>query len=175
VTNLRYTTFQSKPTTTTEIENIIKALKPKNSHRYDEISTQLLKITAPFISSPLNYMCNKVITKGIFPDRLKYSIVKPLYKKGNKKVVSNYRPISLLTSFSKILEKVLHTRLLDHLHKNSIIGKEQYGFQKGLTTDNAVYKLINEVLKALNNKQIVGGIFCDLTKAFDCVDHDMLI
>jgi len=79
---LRYTTFQSKPTTTSEIENIIETLKPKNSYGHDEISNKLLKITAPFISSPLNYIYNKVITKGIFPDILKYSIIKPLYKKG---------------------------------------------------------------------------------------------
>jgi hypothetical protein len=106
---------------------------------------------------------------------LKYSIIKPLYKKGNKKDVSSYRPISLLTSCSKILEKVMQTKLLDHLHKNNIISKEQYGFQMGFTTENAVYKLINEVLNALNNKQLVGGIFCDLAKAFDFVDHDILI
>jgi len=61
------------------------------------------------------------------------------------------------------------------LHKNNIISTEQYGFQTGFTTEKAVYKLLNEVLNALNNKQIVGGIFCDLTKAFDCVDHDVLI
>jgi len=62
---LRCTTFQSKPTTTSEIENIIKTLKPKNSYGYDEISNKLLKISVPFISSPLNYICNKVITKGV--------------------------------------------------------------------------------------------------------------
>jgi len=74
---------------------------------------------------------------------LKYSIIKPLYKKGNKKDVCNYRPIALLTSFSKILEKVIQIRLLDHLHKNNIISKGQYGFRIGFTTENAVYKLIN--------------------------------
>ena len=84
---LRCTTFQSKPTTTSETENIIKTLKPKNSCRYDEISNKLLKISTPFISSPLNYICNKVTTKGVFPDRLKYSVIKPLHKKGNKKDV----------------------------------------------------------------------------------------
>jgi len=122
---LRCTTFQSKPTTTSEIGNIIKTLKPKTLYGYDEISTKLLKITAPCISSPLNYICNKVISKGVFPDRLKYSAIKPLYKKGNKRVVNNYRPISLLTSFSKILENIIQTRLLDHLHKNNTISKEQ--------------------------------------------------
>jgi hypothetical protein len=65
-------------------------------------------------------MCNKVITKFICQDRLNYSIIKPLYKKGNKEDVNNYMPISLLTSFSKILEKVIHTRLLDHSHKTTL-------------------------------------------------------
>jgi hypothetical protein len=69
----------------------------------------------------------------------------------------------------------MQTRLLDNLHKNNIISKEQYGFQMGFTTENTAYKLINEMLNTLNNKQIVGGIFCDLTKAFDCVNHDILI
>ena len=69
----------------------------------------------------------------------------------------------------------MQTRLLDHLHKKNIISKEQHGFRMGLTTENTAYKLINEVLSALNNKQIVGGMFCDLIKAFDCVNHDILI
>jgi hypothetical protein len=75
----------------------------------------------------------------------------PLYKEGNKRDVSNYRPISLVTSFSKILEKVIQTRLLDRLHKN-IISKEQYRFQREFKTENAAYELINEVLNVLNNK-----------------------
>ena len=83
---LRYTPFQSKPTTTTEIENIIKTLKPKNLYGYNEISTKLLKITASFVSSPFNYTSNKVLTKGIFPDRLKYSIIKPFYRKVIKEI-----------------------------------------------------------------------------------------
>ena len=99
---LRCTTFHSKPTTTIETENIIKTLKPKNLYGYDGISTKVLKLTAHFISSPRNYMCNKVITKGIFPDRLKYSPIQPLYKKKViKKYATNYKPTSLLTSFQK--------------------------------------------------------------------------
>jgi hypothetical protein len=80
-----------------KLKKIIKLLKSKDSHGHDEISTKFLKISFPFISSLQNYICYKVLIKGIFPDRLKFSIIKPLYKKGNKKYVSNYRPISLLT------------------------------------------------------------------------------
>jgi hypothetical protein len=81
------------------VERIIRSLRLKNSCGYDEISTKILKVSAPFISSPLNYICNKSIISGIFPTPLKYSTVKPLYKKGDRENMTNYRPISLLTSF----------------------------------------------------------------------------
>jgi hypothetical protein len=97
--------IKRKPTTTFEIEKIMKFFKSKDSRGYDEISTEILKISSPFISSPLNYICNKVLIKGIFHDRLKFAITKLLYKKGSKTDMSNYRPISLLTLFSKILKK----------------------------------------------------------------------
>jgi len=82
---LSCTAFESKPTTTSEIENTIETLKPKKSYGYDEISTEVLKITAPFISLPLNYICDKGINKGIFPDRLKYSVIKPYIKRQQKR------------------------------------------------------------------------------------------
>jgi len=85
--------------------------------------------------------------------------------------MSNYRPISLLTSFSKIFEMVMQTRMLNYLIKYKILHIEQYGFRIGLKTDNAVYKLTAEILNAVNNKLIVRSIFCDLEKAFDCVYH----
>jgi len=76
--------MNSKPTITKEIEDIIKALNSQNSQGYDEISTKILKISSTFIRSPLNCVCNETVSIGIFPDRLKYSIIKPLYKKGNE-------------------------------------------------------------------------------------------
>jgi hypothetical protein len=78
---------------------------------YDGISTKLLKICASYICSPLTHICNKSISSGFFPERLKYSTIKPLYKKGDKTNPSNYRPVSLLTYFSKVLEKALYIRL----------------------------------------------------------------
>jgi hypothetical protein len=89
---------------------------------------------------------------GIFPERLKYSIIKLIHKQGDKSLLSNYRPISLLTSFSKVVEKIMYNRLVSHLKKHEILNTNQYGFQEKLSTDNAVYSLTNKILTALNNK-----------------------
>jgi hypothetical protein len=105
-----FSTMQLRNTTTYEIEKIIHSLKCKNSYGYDEISSRLLKVSTPYVLSPLTYTFNKILSTGIFPDRLKFSEVKPLYKKGDKTEVSNYRPISLLTSFSKITGKLIYRR-----------------------------------------------------------------
>jgi len=94
-------------TTTKEIENIIMSFKSSNSCGYDEVPTKLLKLCSHFISSPLNYICNRTLFTGVFPDRLKYAIIRPLFKKGNKNYMSNYRPISISTLFSKLFEKVM--------------------------------------------------------------------
>jgi len=94
--------IQVTPITIKEIKDIIKSLPPNNSSGYDEIPLRILKISMPFITSPLKYLGNKAISKGSFPARLKYSQVIPIYIKGNKSELTNYRPISLLTSFSKI-------------------------------------------------------------------------
>lgn len=98
-----------------------------------------------------------------------------MFKKGDKTKISNYRPISILSSFSKILEKVTYNQLQEHLNKHGILAEEQFGLRADSTTNKAVYKLINETLKALNSKSIVGGIFFDLQKAFDCLNHSILL
>ena len=106
---------------------------------------------------------------------MKFSIIKPIYKKGDKMNPTNYRPLSLLTSFSKVFEKALYTRLTDHLNTNKLLVAKQYGFRKGGATEGAIFKLTNEILNALNNKTLAGSIFCDLEKAFNSVNHDILL
>jgi hypothetical protein len=128
----------------------------KNSHGYDGITTEMLKASAPYISSPLNYICNKSIRPGTFPTHLKYSIVKPLCKKDDSDNMANYRPISLLTSFSKIFEKIFYERLLQHIKVNNILLEGQFGFRPATSTDKASYILINQILNKLMNERKVS-------------------
>jgi hypothetical protein len=106
---------------------------------------------------------------------MKYSIVTPIYKRGDKANFANYRPISLLTSFSKVFEKIIPRRLLTHVYTFDILASEQFRFRPKRSTETASHSLINEVLTAINNKYKVAGIFFDLEKAFDCVNHEILL
>jgi hypothetical protein len=176
--NLFHKPFPSvkfKNTSPKEIEKIINSLKIKESSGYDKVSTKILKISAPFISSPLSYTCNKSMLSGAFPTVLKYAIVKPLLKKEDKENIANYRPISLLTSFSKVFERIIYDRLLKHIETNYILAVEQFGFRTSSSTEKTSYKLTDDILNALNNRLMVGGIFCDIQKAFDCVNHNILL
>jgi hypothetical protein len=127
------------------------------------------------IVKPLTHIYDLSVSSGIYPDRLKYTNIIPCFKNGDLTEVANYRPISLLTSFSKLFEMLVFSRLKQHLTRNDILAPEQYSFCKDTTIQTAVFTLTDIVHKAWNNKEHVVGIFCDLTKAFDCVTHDLLI
>jgi hypothetical protein len=144
------------PISAKEITEIVKSLKSSNSHGYDEIPIKVLKLSLPCIISPLMYICNKSLLRGIFPTWLKFSQIVPILKRGKKSEMSNYRPIALLTSFSKTFE-VIFNRLHNHVHNNNILAPEQYGFRNNLSTESASYNLKNNIFEALNNKFTVGG------------------
>ena len=135
-----------------EIKGIINSLNSKNSLGYDEITTKILKLCTNQTSKPLAFIFNKSISVGIFPERLKYANVISLYKKGVLAVMDNYRPISLLPLFSKILEKAMYCRLNQHLQVHKLLATEQYGFRKGLSTEHATSTLTDDIRMAWNAK-----------------------
>jgi hypothetical protein len=105
---------------------------------------------------------------------LKCSEIKPIYKNGDKNLISNYRPISLFSSFSKIFERVVFVRLCHHL-TNNILANEKFGFRLNSSNEKAINRLPDQVLTVLNVGHNVGGIFCDLKKAFECVNQKILL
>jgi Notch-like protein len=165
--------------TTSEIAEIIKFLKLKGSHGYDEIPAKILKFSSPFIASPLAYISNKMLSTGIFPDRLKYAEMKPLFKDGCKNDPFNYRPISLVTTFSKIFENIILFSLNQHAADHDIFVSEQFGFRCQSSINKASYILINEILEAMNNQKIVGSeqYACKKDIYFDlvCCTHNILL
>ena len=142
-----YPNIKFRYTSTKEVEKMIKSLKTKNAQGYDEISVKILKQSAPFISSPLTYIYNKSLETGSFPSTLKYSTVKPIFKTGDRLDIANFRPISLLIYFSKILEKIIAIRLQEHIAQNQIVANEQYGFRSNVSTDNALSQRDRETPK----------------------------
>jgi hypothetical protein len=106
---------------------------------------------------------------------LKFSEVKPHHKKDDKAEISNYRPIPLLPTFSKVIEKIIYKGLYSYLNMNNILVKKQFGFRKEPSTEMAMYNILNNILTSLDKKRYVGSLFCDLQKAFDCVNHKVLL
>jgi Notch-like protein len=127
-----------------EIVNVINKIKIANSYGYDEISVNILKNCIHYIVSLFTYIVDRSLITGIFPDHLKFAVVKPINKKGDRNNINNYRPISLLTSFSTIFE-VIYNRLYKHPVNNNILVKEQFGFRANLSTNNAAYTLYDQI------------------------------
>lgn len=164
-----------QPTTYLEIRNIILQLNNTSSVGEDNIPIKLIKYVVNEISGPLEYIVNLMLSTGIFPDRLKIAEIKPVYKKGPTSDISNYRPIALLSNISKVFEKVICTRLVNFLETNQILADCQNGFRKNKSTIRAVYQAISKILTSLNESKATSIICLDLSKAFDSVDHEILL
>lgn len=163
------------PTNCNEVQKVIKSLKDTNSTGYDQIPTKIIKFISPIIAPILEHLINLSLYTGVFPDKLKISVIKPIYKKGSKKLVDNYRPIALLPILAKIYEKIMHSRLTSFIDKFQILKKEQNGFQKNKSTTLAAFTLMNLVSQNIDNKIPTTVIFFDMSKAFDFVSHDLLL
>lgn len=163
------------PTDKCEIHDIISELKPNKSAGIDNIRSELLQKISQYIEDPLVKIFNRCMEIGIWPSCLKKTIVVPIFKKGDRSNTENYRPISLITSLSKILEKVVEKRLNSFIDKFNILSPNQYGFRKQKSTVDALQALTNKIYTALDNSKPSLSIFMDLSKAFDTVDHKLLL
>jgi hypothetical protein len=163
------------PVSSQELEIVIKSLKNGKSPGIDDIGSFLIKSIYPKIADVLLYIVNFSFESGVFPERMKEAVVIPIHKKGSKMYLNNYRPISLLMIFSKILEKIMKRKLLNFLNKTDFFSKNQFGFREKMNTESALLKFITEVSEGLNSQKRVSGLFLDITKAFDTVDHIILL
>ena len=127
------------------------------------------------ISEPLTYICNLSFQTGKFPNNMKIAKVVPLYKTGDRHHFTNYRPVSLLPQFSKILEKLFNNRLDKFINKHKLLSDSQYGFRANSSTSLALTESIEEITNAIDHKLHSVGIFIDLKKAFDTINHNILI
>ena len=162
-------------TSVTEIEDLIRWMSHKVSYGHDRISNSMLKNLCTSISYPLQVIFNQSIDQGIFPSKMKLAEVIPLYEGKEHDKVINYRPISLLITISKLLEKIIYKRLYSFLEKNKILFESQYGFRSKRSCEHAVMEMVSRLLQAKDAKMQSTGIFLDLSKAFDTLDHDILI
>ena len=158
-----------------DIKKIIRKLKPKSSSGQDGISSNLLKEINDTIASTITLIINQSLSTGIFPDKLKTAKVVPVYKKEDPHQFGNYRPISLLPAISKIFEKVVFAQVYKYFNDNNLLYKHQYGFRKHHSTELAAIELTDKLFDNLDKKKIPLAVFIDLSKAFDTIDHDILL
>lgn len=128
-----------------------------------------------WISKPLCYIINNSFIQGIFPDQLKMASVRPLFKKGDPSLAESYRPLSILPSFSKIFETAMLNRLVNFFDTCKIFSTSQHGYLKNKSVETGVHSFVQKVAEGLEAREIPLGIFLDMTKAFDCLDHNILI
>ena len=167
--------FFYKPATSEEIENEILLLSNHKTYGLYSIPITLLKSARSVIGIHLANLINLSVQTGQYPSKLKIAKVIPIFKDEDDTDPSNYRPISLLSVFNRIFEKVMYNRLIEFIDKHGILSNAQYGFRKCHSTHHAVLDIINQIHSNIDNKLYTCAIFLDLKKAFDTVNHDILL
>ncbi|MFU7503053.1 MAG: reverse transcriptase domain-containing protein [Candidatus Tisiphia sp.] len=163
------------PTTTDEMNRVLRSLKCSTSAGTDGISTKILKYCGNELIEPLVEITNMSLEKGIFPSKLKIAKVYPKWKQGDPQNITNYRPISLLPSVSKLIEKIVIIRLLEYLRENKLLTDRQHGFIAGKSTITAIVDLVEYIIDNLETGNTITSLYLDLSKAFDCLGHDLIL
>ena len=180
-------TWSTSGTADHEFINIIKSpggisrvyqthiIQPKKSSGHDLLSTHILKLTRNALKYPLTILLNKSLESGIVPETLKTAKVIPIFKSKDPDLFTNYRPISLLPSISKILEKFVHKRVYNYLNSQNLFFESQYGFRQNHSTVYAITELTSNIYRNMDKGEQTVGVFLDLSKAFDTINHNTLL
>ena len=155
--------------------NFLKSLDVTKATGLDCIGPRILKIAPEILSPSISYIINKSLTSGSFPQPWKEAKISPIFKNGSKDDVNNYRPISILATLSKIIEKWIQKHFMSFLNSHKLLHENQSGFREGHSTESALISMIDSWLKAINDGKYVGCLMIDFRKAFDLVDHSLLL
>ena len=158
-----------------DIIKIIMSLKNSNSSGTDEISNVLLKKIGEYVAQPLAYLINLSLEQGIYPSALKNSYVMPLFKSGECENVANFRPITLCSSISKLFETVINSSLVCFMQKHNLLSPDQHGFVRDRGLDSALGHFVSNIVNTIDSRKVALGLFVDFTKAFDCINHRILL
>ena len=166
--------FVIAPATPSEIKDTV--LNMRNScPGYDNLPTRLFKDNIDSLADIITHLCNKSFAEGIFPERLKVARVTCVYKAGDRSEFKNYRPISVLCCFDKILEKLITNRIVNYFDSNNLFTHSQFGFRKQLSTSDAVQQMVSYLYDAFDEGETAVGVFLDLARAFDGIHRGILL
>ena len=141
----------------------------------DGISIKLMKDGSNVLSPILSSLLNLSLTTGQYPNELKEAKISPIFKGGDATDMNNYRQISILNSINKIFEKIVYQQIIKHVNENNIMTKEQYGFLQNISTQDTIISFIDQIIKNLDDKTYTIALYLDLCKAFDSIDHKILL
>ena len=158
-----------------QLENAFTSLKTNKSLRYDDISDEAVKRVSNEMFVILKHIFNISLAKGVFPDKLKIARVTPIFRKRSNTLVTNNIPISVIPCFSKLLERIMYNRLYKFLAENNILYQMQFGSQNACSTEHAIFQLVNQIIEVVSQGKYTLGIFLDIPKAFDTVNHNILL
>ena len=173
--NIQNSTFSFIPVTQAYVLRNINCLSPGKATGLDNIQVRLLKLSAPSIAASLAYLFNFSLRVGVFPDQWREAKVSPIFKKGSKLDPGNYRPVSVLPAISKLMERIVHDQVYSYATTNDLLSPVQSGFRKKHSCQTSLHRVTEYVFSAIQRKKLVGLVALDLRKAFDTVNHQILL